>query len=429
MTLESTPEALARSARAASRSVQSLAGVDRSDALRRMARALLDREQEILAANALDVQEAAVRVEAGSLSSSLAARLQLTPGKLSVLSEGLRSLADAEDPLGRVLRHTLLSEGLELTQESVALGVVLVIFESRPDVLPQLAGLALKSGNGLLLKGGKEAVRSNRVLHRVLVEALEPDLPGGLLGLVETREAVADLLVLDDCIDLVVPRGSGEMVRAIQQGTRIPVLGHADGICHVFVDRAADPARAASILVDSKTDYPAACNAMETLLVHAEYGGALDLLKALRGAGVELVGGPRAAPTVGLPPAASLAVEYGELTACVEIVESLEAAVDHIHAHGSGHTDCIVTEDGAAAARFLNGVDSACVFHNASTRFADGFRFGLGAEVGISTARIHARGPVGVDGLLTTRWRLVGQGDTVAPFTSGERTFEHVSLG
>jgi len=394
-----------------------------------MARALLDREQEILAANALDVQEAAVRVEAGSLSSSLAARLQLTPGKLSVLSEGLRSLADAEDPLGRVLRHTLLSEGLELTQESVALGVVLVIFESRPDVLPQLAGLALKSGNGLLLKGGKEAVRSNRVLHRVLVEALEPDLPGGLLGLVETREAVADLLVLDDCIDLVVPRGSGEMVRAIQQGTRIPVLGHADGICHVFVDRAADPARAASILVDSKTDYPAACNAMETLLVHAEYGGALDLLKALRGAGVELVGGPRAAPTWGLQPAASLAVEYGELTACVEIVESLEAAVDHIHAHGSGHTDCIVTEDGAAAARFLNGVDSACVFHNASTRFADGFRFGLGAEVGISTARIHARGPVGVDGLLTTRWRLVGQGDTVAPFTSGERTFEHVSLG
>ncbi len=289
MTLEVTPEALARSARSASRSVQSLSGADRSEALQRMAQALLDREEEILAANALDVQEAAVQVEAGALSAALAARLQLTHGKLAVLAEGLRALADAEDPLGRVLRHTRLSEGLELTQESVALGVVLVIFESRPDVLPQLAGLALKSGNGLLLKGGREAVRSNRVLHRVLVEALEPALPGGLLGLVETREAVADLLALDDCIDLVVPRGSGEMVRAIQQGTRIPVLGHADGICHVFVDRAADPQRAASILVDSKTDYPAACNAMETMLVHAEYEGTPALLEALSEAGVELI--------------------------------------------------------------------------------------------------------------------------------------------
>ena len=429
MTLEVKPEALARRARSASRSVQSLSGADRSDALRRMAQALLDREEEILAANALDVQEAAAQVQAGALSAALAARLQLTHVKLTVLAEGLRALADAEDPLGRVLRHTRLTEGLELTQESVALGVVLVIFESRPDVLPQLAGLALKSGNGLLLKGGREAVHSNRVLHRVLVEALEPALPGGLLGLVETREAVADLLVLDECIDLVVPRGSGEMVRAIQQGTRIPVLGHADGICHVFVDRAADPQRAASILVDSKTDYPAACNAMETMLVHADYEEAPALLEALGGAGVELVGGPRAAAAWGLPPADSLAVEYGDLTACVEIVDSLEAAVDHIHTHGSGHTDCIVTEDEAAAALFLNAVDSACVFHNASTRFADGFRFGLGAEVGISTARIHARGPVGVDGLLTTRWRLVGQGDTVAPFSRGERTFEHVPLG
>ena len=422
-----TPSELARAARAASRQVQALPTAARQAGLQAMAVALSERKEEILEANALDLAEAATRVKAGELSVALAARLKLTGEKLDVLSNGLRSLASQEEPLGRVLRQSVLAEGLELTQETVALGVVLVIFESRPDVLPQLAGLALRSGNGLLLKGGREAVHSNRKLHEVLVEAVEPELSGNLFGLVETREEVGALLSLDDCIDLVVPRGSAEMVRSIQEGTRIPVLGHADGICHVFVDKEAEPSKAEAIVVDAKTDYPAACNAMETLLIHSDYPAVSELLSALAAAGVQVFGGPRAAALYALPKAESLSYEYGDLAMCVEIVDGVEAAIEHIHEHGSGHTESVVTESAAVAKRFLSGVDSACVFHNASTRFADGFRFGLGAEVGISTARIHARGPVGVDGLLTTRWRLTGQGDTVGPFSRGERQFLHSS--
>jgi len=420
-----TPTDLAHAARAASRRVQSLPSHSRQAALHAMAAALSERRQEILDANALDMVEAEKQVATGRMSSALAARLKLTPEKLDVLAEGLGALAEQEEPLGRVLRRSFLADGLELMQETVALGVVLVIFESRPDVLPQLAGLALRSGNGLLLKGGREAIHSNRILHEVLVSAIEPDLPGGLFGLVETREEVGTLLSLDGCIDLVVPRGSGEMVRSIQAGTRIPVLGHADGICHVYVDKEASREKAEAIVVDAKTDYPSACNAMETLLLHEEYAAAQDLLQALEGAGVRLFGGPRAAQRYGLDPAASLSHEYGDLAVCVEIVDGVDEAIEHIHTHGSGHTECVVTESEGTATRFLSGVDSACVFHNASTRFADGFRFGLGAEVGISTARIHARGPVGVDGLLTTRWRLTGQGDTVGPFSRGERQFFH----
>ncbi len=420
--------ALAKAARVASRTVQAVGAADRQAGLRRMADALCQRSEEILAANALDQEEAARAVEAGDMSAAMAARLKLSTSRLEVLAEGMRGMADQPDPLGRVLRRTEVAEGLVLSQETVALGVVLVIFESRPDVLPQLASLALASGNGLLLKGGKEAYRSNRMLHRVLTEALEPELPATLIGLVETREEVGELLALDAWIDLVIPRGSNQLVRSIQQNTRIPVLGHADGICHVFVDQEADPEMARSVVLDAKTDYPAACNAMETLLVHRNYDGLEDLLDMLRGQGVRLFGGPQAAAQCALDPADSMAVEYGDLAATVEIVEDLESAIAHIHAHGSGHTDCIVTESAPCAERFLRQVDSACVFHNASTRFADGYRFGLGAEVGISTARLHARGPVGVDGLLTTRWRLEGRGHTVAAFSRGEKNYTHRSL-
>jgi delta-1-pyrroline-5-carboxylate synthetase len=219
-------------------------------------------------------------------------------------------------------------------------------------------------------------------------------------------------------IDLVIPRGSNALVAHIKAHTKIPVLGHADGVCHVFVHESADLDKAKRIVVDAKTDYPAACNAMETLLLHAPLlgagGGAEALLAALRAAGVSLVGGPRAAAALGLPPAASLHAEYSALTACVEVVDDVAGAIAHIHAHGSGHTECIIAEDKPSVDAFMAGVDAACVFHNASTRFADGFRFGLGAEVGISTSRLHARGPVGIEGLLTTRWLLRGDGHIVA---------------
>ncbi|HMV67580.1 MAG TPA: glutamate-5-semialdehyde dehydrogenase, partial [Myxococcota bacterium] len=303
-----------------------------------------------------------------------------------------------------------------------------VIFESRPDALPQIAALAIKSGNAVLLKGGREAAASNAALHRVIVDALAPDVPAGAVALLAGREAVDALLRLDGCVDLVIPRGSNALVRSIQDRTRIPVLGHADGVCHVYVDAAADLDRACAIVRDAKCDYPAACNAMETLLVHrALVGHGLDrLLAALPG--VALHAHPEQTALLGLPPAPDLHHEYGDLACTVAIVDDVDAAIGHIHRWGSAHTDAIVTEDPVVARRFLDGVDSACVFHNASTRFADGYRFGLGAEVGISTSRIHARGPVGVDGLLTTRWQLEGSGQTVGQTRTGEVVLRHRAL-
>jgi len=423
-----TPREQALAARAAGRALAALTSAQRAAALRRAATALRTRTPELLTANQLDLDASVQLIAQGVLSDASAARLRLSAGKLDTLALGLEALADSEDPLGRTLRATELAPGLDLRQESAPLGVVLVIFESRPDALPQIAGLALKSGNGLLLKGGREAVHSNRALHRVLTEALAPEVDPAVIALLESREAVADLLALDDVIDLVIPRGSGAMVRSIQASTRIPVLGHADGICHVYLDQGADLARAVPVILDAKTDYPAACNAMETLLVHralVDDGRADTVVAALQAAGVALHGCERAASRWSLPVAASFHHEYGELAATVVIVDDLDAAIAHVHAFGSGHTEVILTEDPLAASAFLERVDSACVFHNASSRFADGFRFGLGAEVGISTSRVHARGPVGVEGLLTTRWKLQGAGDTVGPFSRGERVFTH----
>jgi delta-1-pyrroline-5-carboxylate synthetase len=421
---------MAVAAREAARRLVAAGSEARVAALHRVADALVARQDEILAANALDVAEAAVSVEEGRLSKALAARLNLSAERLQGLAEGVRAIAALPEPIGRLLRHTEVAEGLVLRQETSPLGVLLVIFESRPDALPQIAALALRSGNGLLLKGGREAARSNEVLHRVIVEALEPEIPKAVIGLVTTREEVADLLALDDVIDLVIPRGSNELVRHIQENTRIPVLGHADGVCHVYVDAAADIAMAREILRDSKLDYPAACNAMETLLVHRSLGSVAQMLSLIDPIKhVKFYGHPDHVDQLGLPPAPSLHHEYGDLACTIVLVDDVQAAIDHIHAYGSGHTDVIVTEDPVAAKQFLDGVDSACVFHNASTRFADGFRFGLGAEVGISTSRLHARGPVGVEGLLTTRWKLLGHGQTVGQVKAGKVHYTHRDLG
>ncbi|GLD98775.1 hypothetical protein PINS_up007493 [Pythium insidiosum] len=329
-----------------------------------------------------------------------------------------------------MLKRTELASGLILHQETAPIGVLLVIFESRPDSLPQIAALALRSGNGLLLKGGKEAAHSNAVLHELIVNAVEAETDGAVrrhvIGLVTSREEIADLLRLDDVIDLCIPRGSGSMVAHIKKSTRIPVLGHAEGVCHMFIHREADMAKATRLAVDAKTDYPAACNALETLLIDEPLvndGRAVSLLVALERAGVTLHIGPNAS-RLGLSTSRSrkttnLSMEYGNKQLTVEVVSDADAAVAHINGHSSGHTECIVTENAEVASAFQQDVDSACVFHNASTRFADGYRFGLGAEVGISTGRIHARGPVGVEGLLTTKWKLTSEsGHTVAQFSS-----------
>ncbi|EFJ44253.1 hypothetical protein VOLCADRAFT_65082, partial [Volvox carteri f. nagariensis] len=309
-------------------------------------------------------------------------------------------------------------------------GVLLVIFEARPDALPQIASLALRSGNGLLLKGGKEATHSNAALHKVIVDAIGPSLGPDLIALVTSREEIESLLALDDVVDLVIPRGSNALVSHIKRNTRIPVLGHADGICHVYVDEEADLDTALRILLDAKTDYPAACNAVEKVLVHrswADKGGLQTITEALQKAGVKVHVGDLKSSLPDLPAAPAARHEYSALAVTLEVVDSMEAAIDHIHKYGSAHTDCIVTKNGERAEAFLRGVDSACVFHNASTRFADGFRFGLGAEVGISTSRIHARGPVGVEGLLTTKWVLRGGGHIVAKDTGVKFTHRPLS--
>ncbi len=415
--------------RRAQRVLGSAVAEKRSAVLHRLARSLEERQSEVLAANRRDLEAA----EASGLAAPLLRRLALSSDKLEALREGVDQLATGEDPLGRTLRHTELDTDLILRQVQSPLGVLLVIFESRPDAVIQIGSLALRSGNGVILKGGSEAVHSNRVLGDCLRGALAGEgLDPKAVATVEGREAVQKLLQRDDLIDLVIPRGSGALVRQIQSSTRIPVLGHSEGICHLYVDRSAEADMAARLAVDGKCDYPAACNATETLLVHRDFLPQLRALgEALTAQGVEIRADEESLPHVsGAQPAREedWGTEWGDLVLGVRTVEGLGAAIEHIHRFGSGHTDAIVAEDREAADRFLREVDSASVFVNVSTRFADGYRYGLGAEVGISTGRIHARGPVGVDGLLTTRWLLEGKGHVAGDYGPGKRAFTHRSL-
>ncbi|KAG2522950.1 hypothetical protein JM16_004571 [Phytophthora kernoviae] len=418
-------EEMANAAREGCHQLQALSSAERADILFRIAEALKSNSETILKANRKDLKEA----QKSSIDEGLLARLKLTEEKLNTLADGIRSIAESEEPIGRMLKRTELASGLILHQETASIGVLLVIFESRPDSLPQIAALALRSGNGLLLKGGKEALHSNAVLHQIIVNAVEESTGGkvkkDVIGLVTSREEISDLLQLDDVIDLCIPRGSGNMVSYIKKNTRIPVLGHAEGVCHMYIHSAADVKKAVELAIDAKTDYPAACNALETLLIDESLvtdGQEKDILSALEDAEINLHIAPNAAKlgvaTAKSVPTSSLSTEYGTKDLTIEVVNSIGAAISHINEHSSGHTESIVTEDAGAAEQFQQMIDSACVFHNASTRFADGYRFGLGAEVGISTGRIHARGPVGVEGLLTTKWKLVSEsGHTVSQFS------------
>jgi len=415
-------EVQAIQAREGGRELLALSPDQRADIINNLANSLIENQNEILAANKKDLEEA----RQSGLSASMIARLVLSPNKLKTLAGGLRQIAaTSHENVGRVLRRTLIADGMVLKQVTVPIGVLLVIFEARPDSLPQVAALAISSANGLLVKGGKEASHSNAILHQLIQESLELHVPKDTVGLISRREDIEDLLQLEEHIDLVIPRGSGQLVQTIQQQSKgIPVLGHSEGICHVFVDKDCNPGMALRIIRDSKCDYPAACNAMETLLIHKDHLRTSffdDIFDLFKSSNVKIYAGPRLLTHMkfGPPPAPSLRTEYGHLECTVEIVDDVDDALNHIHKYGSSHTDTIVTENDKVADHFLNSLDSACVFHNASTRFSDGYRFGLGAEVGISTTRIHARGPVGVEGLLTTKWILEGSGETVTDFAEG----------
>lgn len=422
-------------ARLAARTLAGLSGSARAGLLNDLAAALDEPgiRASVLAANAQDVAAAKTDVTEGRLGVALAKRLGLDAAKLDACTDGLRQLALMPELTGRTTTHRELDTGLVLTRVTCPLGVLGVVFEARPDAFVQIAGLGLKSGNALVLKGGREARLSNQALAAVIHSVLgRHHVDARALVLLEDRAAVDEVLGMHDLLELMIARGSSEFIRHVRAHTKIPVMAHADGICHTYLHAPVDPAMAARVVVDAKCSYPAACNAVETLLWNPQAGAALDAcVDALKQAGVQLRG---CAETIRRHPGLMAATdadwdtEYGALILSVKQVPDLEGALSHIAAHGSRHTEAILTDDVAAAAQFSALVDAACVFHNTSTRFADGYRFGLAAEVGISTDKLHARGPVGVEGLLTYRWHLTGTGQVTTDYGPGGRRYTHRDL-
>jgi glutamate-5-semialdehyde dehydrogenase len=421
---------LARQTRTSARSLANLPTQAKDQALQAIASALEAAAPEILAANAADCEAA----RAEGISPPLYARLKLDETKLQAAIAGVHDVASLPDPVGAVQLQRELDTNLILKRITCPLGVLGVIFEARPDAVVQISSLAIKSGNGVILKGGKEAIRSCEALVRAIRQGLaQAGVDSSVVQLLTTREEILELLKLEQYVDLIIPRGSNAFVRFVQENTRIPVLGHADGLCHLYVDRAVDVQQAIAITIDAKTQYPAACNAIETLLVHRAIASEflLNAVVPLQDKGVELRGDASTLEILNIKPAteADWSTEYNDLILSIKIVDSLEQAIAHINTYGSRHTEAIVTQDAAAAATFLAEVDAAGVYHNCSTRFADGFRYGFGAEVGISTQKMPPRGPVGLEGLVTYKYQLVGNGHIAATYSGNNaRPFTHRDL-
>ena len=401
----------------------------RNRALRGVADAIAAAKADILEENRKDLEAA----EQKGISAPVLKRLKFGEDKIRDVLDGIEELIGLPDPLNRITLARELDEGLRLYRQTCAIGVIGVIFEARPDAMVQVASLCVKSGNCAMLKGGSEARLTNRKLFEVIYGAvLESGLPEGCLMLAETHDDIDNVLQCHESIDLLIPRGSNEFVQYIMNNTKIPVMGHADGICHIYVDKDADLEKAIPIIVDAKTQYAAACNAVETLLIHRDAAEKLlpQLAKALADAGVRLRGteGVRGIVECDAAGEEDFRTEYLDYIVSAKIVDSLDEAIDHINRYGSHHTDSILTENRDAAERFLQLVDSAGVYCNCSTRFADGFRYGFGAEVGISTGKIHARGPVGLEGLVTYKYKLYGDGHIVKDYAEGRRQFHFKDL-
>lgn len=428
----------ATAARQASLELANVSGVAKNEALEAMANAVDKNRQAILEANSKDIEKAEKLCAEGKLSEVLVDRLKLSDTKINAIIEGIRSVAALDDPIGKTLSATELDKGLELYKVTCPIGVIGVVFESRPDVVPQVASLCLKSGNAVIMKGGSEAMNSNRTLARVLADAAESitGIRAGCIQLVETREDVKEMLELDEYISLMIPRGSNEFVRYIQENTKIAVLGHAEGICHTYVHKDADANMAIDVCFDAKVQYPAVCNAMETLLVDEEIAGEFlpKMAKRYVESGVELRVDEKAKAIlkdfeVVDATDEDWATEYNDLILSIKVVSGYIEAIKHINTYSSGHTDVIITNDEHYAEIFMDQVDSSSVMHNCSTRFADGFRYGLGAEVGISTNKIHARGPVGLEGLVIHKYILKGRGQVVADYVGpNARKYTHQKL-
>lgn len=410
---------IAKNAKTASLKIAELNTDIKNQALNKIADAFEQNKTEIFEANKQDLKEAEALVENGEISKSTFNRLKLDDNKMRDMIQGVRDIANLEDPIGKKLLERELDSGLILTKVSCPIGVLGIIFEARPDVISQISSLAIKSSNAVILKGGKESKNTNKKILEVINSALNTveEFPKNVIQQVFNREDVAEMLKCDEYINLIIPRGGNNLVKFIKENTKIPVLGHANGICHIFVDKTADINMASKIVIDAKTQYPSACNAVETLLIHKDFEKVNDLLASLQLSEIKLVKDPE-----------SWDIEYGDKILSYKFVNSVEEAIEHINTYGSGHTDSIITKDTQNAEKFMNNVDSAGVYFNASTRFADGFRYGFGAEVGISTNKTHARGPVGLEGLTIYKYKLVGNGHIVDDYAKGIKQFHHKDI-
>ena len=410
---------------------------DKNETLESMAKSLDKNRKKILEANKLDILGAKKLLQRGELTDALVKRLEVTDSKIDEMILGIKDVIKLEDPVGKTISAIELDSGLELYQIAVPIGVIGMVFESRPDVIPQIMSLALKSGNGILLKGGKESLNTNKAIFEILRDSIKnKSIPKEAFQLLERREDVTGMLKLDKYIDLIIPRGSNEFVRFVQSNTKIPVLGHSDGICHAYVDKSYDEKKALDVCFDAKVQYPAVCNAIETLLVHEKSAKKFlpKIGKMYKEAKVEM----RCCLTsyeilkdlkVKKAKEKDWSTEYNDLIISIKVVRSIEEALDHINEYGSHHTDAIITSDKKAGEYFLNFVDSSSVMLNASTRFADGFRYGKGAEIGISTGKIHARGPTGMEGMLIYKYKLIGNGHKVSDYVGkNAKPYTHKKL-
>lgn len=410
---------IAKDAKEASLKIASLSTEIKNQALLKIAEEIENKKSEIFDANKQDLKDAEILVNSGELSKSTFNRLKLDENKMRDMIQGIRDISNLEDPVNKKLLIRELDKDLTLYKVSCPIGVLGIIFEARPDVIAQISSLAIKSANAVILKGGKESINTNKKIMSIINSALEKvdNFPKNVVQQVFTRDDVAEMLKCDKHINLIIPRGGNKLVKFIKENTKIPVLGHADGICHIFVDETADLDMAIKIVTDAKTQYPSACNSVETLLIHKNFEGREQLFASLQLSEIKLIDNPE-----------SWSFEYGDKILSVKIVNSLEEAIEHINTYGSGHTDSIITKNIENAEKFMNEVDSAGVYFNASTRFADGFRYGFGAEVGISTNKTHARGPVGLEGLTIYKYKLIGNGHIVGDYVTGEKQFHHKDL-
>lgn len=410
---------IAKNAKEASLKIADLSTEIKNKALLKIADSIESAKDEIFEANKVDLELAQTLVDEGKLSKSTFNRLVFSEAKMRDMVAGIRDVAKLEDPINKKLLVRELDSDLTLYKVSCPIGVLGIIFEARPDVIAQISSLAIKSANAVILKGGKESINTNKKILSVINAALSEveEFPKNVVQQIFTHDEVNEMLKCDKYINLIIPRGSNKLVRFIKDNTRIPILGHADGICHIFVDESADLDMAIRVVTDAKTQYPSACNAVETLLIHEKFAHKEELLAALQLSEIQLVAEPE-----------SWAHEYGDKILAFKTVNGVDEAIGHINTYGSGHTDSIITKNVENAEKFMNKVDSAGVYFNASTRFADGFRYGFGAEVGISTNKTHARGPVGLEGLTIYKYKLIGNGNIVGDYVSGEKQFHHKDL-